>query len=278
MYKKKLLSGLSSAVITTVAISLSSAAVQAADAVYGDANCDGVVTIADATAILQAIGNPDKYSLSEQGMLNSDVYSRGDGLTALDAISIQKYDSGVITELPESWLDGKEEETNPPDAVTTKTYIHLNGTSAEIEGDYAQMNGNVITITHSGEFWIDGTLSDGQIAVNIPDETADAETVKLFLNGASITGKSAPAIYVANAENTSVNLVDGTENMLSDGDTAYSGDWLEAAVIEAKDDITIKGGELGTGSLILTANTQDGIFCNNDLKITGGNIFRGDLT
>lgn len=274
MNKKKLLSGVSSAFIAAAAISLSSAAVQAADVVYGDANCDGVVTIADASSVFQMLANPDKYPLSEQGKLNADVCNRGDGITAVDAISIQKLDAGLLSALPESWMDGKgeEEETNPPDVEATKTYIHLNGTSAEIDGDYAQMNGNVITITHSGEFWIDGTLSDGQIAVNIPDETVDAETVKLFLNGASITGKSVPAIYVANAENTSVNLVDGTENILSDGDTAYSGDWLEAAVIEAKDDITIKGGELGTGSLKLTANMQDGIFCNNDLKITGGNI------
>ncbi|MDE7226388.1 MAG: carbohydrate-binding domain-containing protein, partial [Ruminococcus sp.] len=51
---------------------------------------------------------------------------------------------------------------------------------------------------------------------------------------------------------------------------AYSGDYLGCAVIEAKDDITIKGGELGTGTLNITANTQDGIVCNNDIKINGG--------
>ena len=52
MNKKKLLSGVSSAFIAAAAISLSSAAVQAADVVYGDANCDGSLTIADATAII----------------------------------------------------------------------------------------------------------------------------------------------------------------------------------------------------------------------------------
>ncbi|MDE6102620.1 MAG: carbohydrate-binding domain-containing protein, partial [Ruminococcus sp.] len=97
-------------------------------------------------------------------------------------------------------------------------------------------------------------------------------TVKIFLDGVNITGKSAPAIYVSNAENTSINLVDGTENFISDGDTAYEGDNLGNAVIEAKDDITIKGGDLGTGILNLTANTQDGIVCNNDIKINGGII------
>lgn len=270
--KKKYLHRLAAGVISAAAtLSAAPFSVSAADVLYGDANCDGVVTMADSAAVFQFIGNADKYALSEEGRKNADVFSRGDGITAADAIAIQKYTANVITELPESWKDGQKPEV-PENPVATKTYIRLNGSSADIEGEYATANGNIITITHSGEFYIEGTLNDGQINVNIPDETVDAETVKLFLNGANISGKSAPAIYVVNAENTSINLVDGTENTISDGDTAYSGDWLEAAVIEAKDDITIKGGELGTGKLTLTANTQDGIFCNNDLKITGGII------
>ncbi len=269
MNKKNLLSGLSSAAIAAVAsLSLSSAVTFAADVVYGDANCDGSVTIADATAIFQAIGNPDKYSLSENGENNADVYDRGDGITAMDAMSIQKYDAKMITELPESWQDGQ----GTTDPVAAKTMIHLNGASATVEGDYAEVNGGIITISHSGEFWIDGTLEDGQINVNIADEVADAETVKIFLNGANITGKTAPAIYVTNAENTSINIVDGTENTITDGDTAYAGDFAGAALIEAKDDITFKGGEKGTGVLTITANTQDALVCNNDIKFTGGTV------
>ncbi|MBR5164903.1 MAG: carbohydrate-binding domain-containing protein, partial [Ruminococcus sp.] len=160
-------------------------------------------------------------------------------------------------------------ETTP---VADITYIHLSGDSATVTGEHATVSGSVITIDHSGTFYVDGTLNDGQINVNIADETADAETVKIFLNGAKITGKSAPAIFVTNAENTSINLVDGTENSLSDGDTAYAGDNLGKAVIEAKDDITIKGGEKGTGILNITANTQDGISCNNDVKFNGGTV------
>ena len=262
---------LAAGILSAAALAIPTFSVSAAEITYGDANCDGNVTIADSTAIFQAIGNPDKYALSANGENNADVYSRGDGLTVQDALSIQRLDAGLITELPESWLEGKEPEDDEKPAAT-KTYIRLNGSSADIDGEYAAANGNIITITHSGEFYIEGNLTDGQIKVAVADETADPETVKLFLNGVSIAGKSAPAIYVENAENTSINLVDGTENIISDGNTAYSGDWLEAAVIEAKDDITIKGGELGTGKLTLTANLQDGIFCNNDLKITGGII------
>ncbi len=267
MNKKNLLSGFSSAVIVAAtSLTLTSIYANGADILYGDANCDGSVTMADSTAILQSIANYDKYGLSEQGAINADVYKRGDGITVADATSIRKLDSKVITSLPESWLEGTE---NP---VSSKTLIHLNGTSATVEGEYAEVNGNIITISHSGEFYIDGTLEDGQINVNIADEVADAETVKLFLNGAKITGKTAPAIYVTNAENTSVNIVDGTENTITDGDTAYTGDWAGSALIEAKDDITFKGGDLGTGILNITANTQNALVCNNDIKFTGGTV------
>ena len=68
---------------------------------YGDANCDGDVTIADSTAILQALGNPDKYGLSEQGAKNADCCNIGDGVLPSDALAIQKLDAKVITKLPE---------------------------------------------------------------------------------------------------------------------------------------------------------------------------------
>jgi hypothetical protein len=71
------------------------------DVLLGDANRDGVVTIADATAVLQAIGNSDKYALSEQGQINADCCNVGDGITVADAIAIQKLDAKLIEALPE---------------------------------------------------------------------------------------------------------------------------------------------------------------------------------
>lgn len=63
---------------------------------YGDANNDGRVSIADATAILQSIGNPDKYALSAIGALNADV-AGSDGVTSDDAIAIHKVDAKLIS-------------------------------------------------------------------------------------------------------------------------------------------------------------------------------------
>ena len=71
------------------------------DVLYGDANCDSKVTIADSTAILQSIGNRDKYGLSEKGTANADCCNTGDGVTAADALAIQKLDAKLISELPE---------------------------------------------------------------------------------------------------------------------------------------------------------------------------------
>lgn len=71
------------------------------EGLIGDANCDGKVTIADSTAILQHLGNTDKYGLTPEGLVNADVYNRGDGITGNDAISIQKLDAKVIDSLPE---------------------------------------------------------------------------------------------------------------------------------------------------------------------------------
>ena len=69
------------------------------DILYGDANCDGKVTIADSTAILQSLGNPDKYGLSDEGTANADV-DGVKGITAADAIAIQKLDAKLISSLP----------------------------------------------------------------------------------------------------------------------------------------------------------------------------------
>lgn len=59
--------------------------------------------MSDAVAIMQSLANPDKYKLSDQGRYNADVYDAGDGITANDANTIQKYLLGLIKSLPESY-------------------------------------------------------------------------------------------------------------------------------------------------------------------------------
>ncbi|WP_303834452.1 carbohydrate-binding domain-containing protein [Ruminococcus flavefaciens] len=302
MKKKSLIAGILSACIVGSAAALTLSG-SAADKLYGDANLDGAVDMSDCVLIMQSLANPSKYGttgtyekhITLEGTDMADVSERGNGLTSNDALSIQRYLLGIIKELPESYSSTAGSTTTtaattvtnnatttvitttaPEPTVTTlpkedvDTKIHLKGSSITVEGKYAEANGSKVTISHSGSYTIDGTLDDGQIYVEVPDANADPDTVKLVFNGVNITGKNAPAVLVKNADKTSITLADGTENTLSDGTSPYAGDNQTDAVIEAKDDLTIKGGDAGTGILNITANVQPAIVCNNDIKFTGG--------
>ena len=85
-------------VTTTATVSVTSSTSTEAPktkVLYGDANVDDNVTVADAVAILQHIGNRDKYELKPQGMINGDVDGVA-GITANDALVIQKVDAKLI--------------------------------------------------------------------------------------------------------------------------------------------------------------------------------------
>ena len=69
---------------------------------YGDANLDKKVTVADAVAILQNIANGDKFKLNDEARKNADCFNVGDGITAMDALAIQQLDAKAIDSLPAS--------------------------------------------------------------------------------------------------------------------------------------------------------------------------------
>ena len=70
------------------------------DIIYGDANTDGSVGIADAVLILQTIANPDTYKLTEKGRKNADTCNVGDGVTPKDALAIQMLEAKSVSSLP----------------------------------------------------------------------------------------------------------------------------------------------------------------------------------
>ena len=147
------------------------------------------------------------------------------------------------------------------------SYISLEGDAIIFEGSGATVIGTVVTITSAGTYSISGSLNDGQIIV----DTQDAESVVLVLNGMDITSAASAPLYIRNAEKTVISLADGTENYVTDG-AAYIFENAEIdepnAAVFSKDDLTING----DGSLIVTANYNNGIAGKDDLKITGGNI------
>ncbi len=74
--------------------------------VWGDANCDGQVNMADAVLIMQSLSNPDVYGtgkkdgITDDGKRNGDVYENGSGITINDAVTIQEYKLGIIDKIP----------------------------------------------------------------------------------------------------------------------------------------------------------------------------------
>lgn len=157
----------------------------------------------------------------------------------------------------------------------------------------------VITITQPGSYRVSGTLSAGQLAIDLgEDAAADPEAVvTLILDGANITCTVAPAVIFYNvyecgstdtetatatvdttAAGASVILADGSENNISGSYVAkiyqegtdkklhkYDGAFY------SKMSMNIYGGEAGTGWLNLTAQNE-GLDAELHLTINGGNL------
>jgi aryl-phospho-beta-D-glucosidase BglC (GH1 family) len=88
---------------TTAATTTSNTTTTVADdtIVYGDADCDGDVDIDDVVMLVCYVADNTTNPLTEQGLKNVDVYQTGDGVNAMDALSVQKFLVKNIDSLPE---------------------------------------------------------------------------------------------------------------------------------------------------------------------------------
>lgn len=152
------------------------------------------------------------------------------------------------------------------DSTATNT-ISLAGDTISVTGEGAVVNGSSVTIITAGTYTLSRTLNNGQILV----ETTDEDPVVLILNGINITNATSAPIYVSNAEKVVITLAEGTENVVTDGNTYLFADAETDepnAAIFSKDDLTING----SGSLTVNANYNNGIVSKDDLKIVSGTI------
>lgn len=77
--------------------------VKSGTGVYGDADGDGELTITDVVVIMVHAVTPGGTFTAEQ-IGNADVYQRGDGISNMDALAVQKRIAQLLTSLPESVL------------------------------------------------------------------------------------------------------------------------------------------------------------------------------
>lgn len=163
------------------------------------------------------------------------------------------------------WPNFDADDLNSDVGSADMTVITLNGTSATVKGEGAQVNGRIITITSAGTYQVSGLLEEGQIIV----DTGDEDLVHLIFNGIDISTSSNAPILVQNANKTVITLAAGTENLVTDERNELSDDSNEAnAALFSNDDLIING----TGSLMVTGNAAHGIASDDDLKIVSGAI------
>jgi adhesin HecA-like repeat protein len=149
------------------------------------------------------------------------------------------------------------------DSVPVVIDLSDDGIAVDSPGIYA--DGSKLTITLPGEYLLRGTLSNGQIIVDCEQEGK----VRLYLGGISVHCENGPALYIKKcAPRLTIDLVEGTVNMLSDGANYADQQGKENGAIYSKSDLTITG----MGTLDVTGAYKHGIVSKDDLRIKGGTI------
>jgi hypothetical protein len=186
--------------------------------------------------------------------------------TSSEAASASTSAGSVAAALAENQDSHDDEDDYVWDSANV-VQIVLNGDVITADGQSVSVAGSTATITSAGTYSLSGSLSDGQIIVNSPDD----KVVRLILNGVDLHSSTSAPIYVVEAEETIIILADGTENYVSDAASYVFADPAEAepnAAIFSKSDLTI----YGQGALTVTGNYNDGISSKDGLIIASGTL------
>ena len=142
------------------------------------------------------------------------------------------------------------------------TKINLSGSGATVSGSGVTVENGNITITSAGSYIISGTLTDGSIKVNCSEKG----TVRLILNGASISSSSTAPVVVEEAKKVLVTLADGTTNTITDKTRQSVDDEDFSSAVYSKADLVFNG----SGTLNVNAGYRNGIKSTDDLKVVSG--------
>ncbi|WP_409967926.1 carbohydrate-binding domain-containing protein [Bengtsoniella intestinalis] len=141
----------------------------------------------------------------------------------------------------------------------TESTITLANNGSTADDSSVTISGNVITITQEGSYRVSGSLSEGQLVIDVDE----SEKVQLILDGVTITNTTTAAIYAPSCDKLFVTL-EGTNTLTSTiVDTEDSN--VDSALF-AQGDMTLNG----AGSLTITTTNGNGITSKDDLVFTGG--------
>ncbi|MBR3629530.1 MAG: carbohydrate-binding domain-containing protein [Oscillospiraceae bacterium] len=219
----------------------------AAQTLAGDVDKDGKVGVTDLVLLQKYVLGTAK--LDATAFDNADVYAD----SAVDVFDLAILKKMLLAENP----------------VANTVYIHLKGNSITVEGDsnkVVQISGTTAKITASGIYYVDGSVTDGQIYVETAaEDTADVEIV---LQGASFTNSTKSAIYTAAGtgnDKTKITL-EGENTMTDTSQTAYT----EAGVIFSNSKLSFTRNS--TGSLTISSYMNAAINGEKKINLNGGTI------
>ncbi len=217
------------------------------DADWGDANCDGKLTLSDAVLVMQAIGNPDVYGvngtnsarISAQGAANADVNMSGNGITNADALAIQKYLLKLIDKLPES-VQQSSSNTTTTTPVANANYFtdsFSNGTDDWTERGAASLSldtatyyssGSSLKVTGREDTWqgaakaLDSSYKAGgtySFSAAVLQATGSSQAVKMTLQYNLNGEESYATIAEATASDKTWTKLENTEYTIPEGAT-----------------------------------------------------------
>lgn len=187
----------------------------------------------------------------EEVQQEEGVWQEKGGENQLTEEELAAYEEADSIEIEELNLKTKWEEKAE---ISLGKSITIEGTEAEVSGE------DTVLITEGGAYVISGSLSDGMIQVDTEEE------VKLVLNGVSITNGDGPAIYVKSAESCYIETADGTENMLTDGETYEETEENPKGTVFSNDRLVL----LGKGSLMVNGNNNHAICSDDEVYVVSG--------
>lgn len=161
---------------------------------------------------------------------------------------------------------GAKENNESSDMALSETADNSEGNAAKkpetSAGEMIDLSavGDSYKIERGGTYTLTGELS-GHVEIDCDDE------VMLVLNGVSITGDDMPAIYAPNVKKLTVELAEGSDNVLTDGKTRT--DEKIDSCIFSKSDIILQG----SGKLKINGAYEHGIVSKDGLTVDGNVTF-----
>lgn len=191
---------------------------------------------------------------------STDASDANSGTTTTAQATNVSTSSGTVSEYYGSY---DEEDLDSSYDESSATVITLSD-DMSVDGEGVSVDGQTVTITSAGTYVINGSLSNGQLVVNVGKE----EKVHLIFNGVTINNDTGSAVVVEQAEKVITTLASGTTNTLSDGSDYQlaTGETEPDATFYSKEDLTING----DGTLVIEANYSNGIRSKDDLVLVSG--------